>query len=184
MAHRIEESPATAPEASAAQPRGTVLVGILSGLAGGFVMLVFLMLCSGLEGLGWLHPLQSIGATLVGGGTQSVAATVTTGALLHAVASVVFGVGLAAVLPADFPPGSATTVGGAYGLLTAGIMMSLVVPAVSPPFRDAVQPVGGSWTIGHVVFGATLGLTLALRNRVSARVSGRKAAGVGTAETT
>jgi hypothetical protein len=156
-------------------------VGVLPGLVGGLAMLVFLMLAGGLAGLGWLHPLESIGATVVtSGGPVAIAA----GALLHAVASIAFGVCLAAVLPAGFPPGSAAAAGIAYGLAVAGIMMSLVVPAVNPAFRAAVQPVGGSWTVGHVVFGATLGLTLALRHRVPASAPGPRATAVGTVEPT
>lgn len=184
MTQRIGDAPAAGPDASAAFPQGTVLVGVLPGLLGGLAMLAFLMFASGLAGLGWLHPLESIGVTLVAEGTARGVATVSAGALLHAVASIAFGVCLAAVLPAGFPPGSAAAAGVAYGLAVAGVMMSLVVPAVNPAFRAAIQPVGGSWTIGHVVFGATLGLTLALRHRVPAREPGRRAAAVGTVEPT
>jgi len=173
--------PSAAPQANAAPPRGTVLAGIRSGLAGGLVMFLVVALSAGIEGLGWLHPLEAIGTTLVGAGTSGGAAAVAGGALLHAVASAVFGVGLAAVLPDDFPPVSAAAVGGAYGLFTAGLMMSLVVPLVNPAFRALIQPVGGSWTIGHIGFGATLGLALTLRHWASRRAIKRAASVAGTA---
>lgn len=168
MVDRIGGLPAEAPRANAEPPRGSVMAGIPSGLAGGLAMLAFLALCAGVQGLGWLHPLESIGATLVDAGASSGAA-VAAGALLHAVASAAFGIGLAALLPESFPRGSSVGVGVAYGLFAAGFMMSLVVPAVNPAFRAAVQPVGGSWTIGHAVFGATLGLALSVRRRGATR---------------
>ncbi len=182
MVDRIVGPPA-APQPNAAPRWGTVLAGILSGLAGGLVMFVVVALSAGVERLGWLHPLEAIGSTLVGAGTSGAAA-IAAGALLHAVASAVFGVGLATVLPDDFPPVSAAAVGGAYGLFTAGLMMSLVVPAVNPAFRALIQPVGGSWTIGHVGFGTTLGLALTLRHRASSRAMKRAASVAGTAQPT
>lgn len=183
MADRIVGPPG-APQANAEPPRGTVLAGIRSGLAGGLVMFVVVALSASLEGLGWLHPLEAIGATLVGAGTSGGAAAVAAGALLHAVASAVFGVGLAAVLPDDFPPVSAAVVGGVYGLFIAGLMMTLVVPAVNPAFRALIQPVGGSWTIGHVGFGTILGLALTLRRWASSRAMKRAASVAGRAQPT
>ena len=182
MVDRIVGPPAAA-QANAAPPRGTTLAGIRSGLAGGLVRFIGVALSAGVEGRGWLHPLEALGATLMGAGTSGAAA-VAAGALLHAVASAVFGVGLAAVLPDDFPPVSAATVGGAYGLFIAGLMMSLVVPAVNPGFRALIQPVGGSWTIAHVGFGTTLGLALTLRRRASSRAMKPAASGAGTAQPT
>lgn len=129
-------------------------------------MLVPLALVAGLEGLGWLHPVEAIGATAAAPGSPAALAA---GLLLHALASSVFGLIFAAILPDGFPPASAVAVGGGYGLVVAGTMMTAVVPAVSPAFRSAVQPVGGSWVVAHVLFGTALAYTLVRWRRASDR---------------
>jgi hypothetical protein len=55
---------------------------------------------------------------------------------------------------------------------------------VNPAFRVFIQPVGGSWTIGHVGFGTTLGLALTLRHWASSRAMKRAASVAGTAQPT
>jgi hypothetical protein len=182
MANRIGGLRAAAPQRKDVARRRWILSGALSGLAGGFVMLTVVALSAAVEGMGWLQPLEAIGATLSGAEASGGAATVAIGAALHTVVSAVFGVGLAAVLSDDFPRGSAATVGGAYGLFTAGVMMSLIVPVVNPVFRSAVQPVGGSWAIGHAAFGVTAGLALTLRRRASSRAQNDVATVARTAE--
>lgn len=173
-----------APEVNAVPVRETVLAGILSGLAGGAAMLVVLAVSTRLAGLGWVHPLEAIGTTLVGPGAAGGAAAIAAGLFLHAVTSAGFGIALALILPDDFPPVSAATVGGACGLCAAGLMMSLGTPAVNPDFRSSIQSVGGSWTIAHVAFGVTLGLALTVRRRATSRAMKRAAPVAGTAQMT
>ena len=179
MSDRVEEGLAI-PAWHAVRRQGSVGAGIQAGLLGGFAMLALLALCAGATGLGWLHPIGAMGATIGTSGTGAVVA----GTALHLAVSGVLGIPLAAVLPDDFPPGSAAVVGAAYGILVAAVMTSLVVPAVSPGFRTAIQPAGGSWTLGHVVFGATLAVALALRRRASLRAAERPGAGAGMAQST
>jgi len=128
-------------------------------------MLLLLALVAGLEGLGWSHPLQAIGARTAGAGVDGGPTAVALGALLHLLASAGLGLLFAALLPDDFPIPSAIAAGGGFGLFAAGFMMTVVAPAVSPELRSAVQPVGGSWVNGHVLFGCVLGAVLSALRR-------------------
>ena len=160
--------PATmSPGSSRVAHQGFVRAGIQGGLLGGLAMLAFLALCTGLMGLGWRHALEAIGATVGATGAAAVVA----GALLHAAVSVSFAVPFAALLPGGYGPGSAVVIGGTYGIFVAAVMTGLVVPAVSQDFLAAIQPAGGPWTIGHVVFGATVAVALVLRERAAPSAS-------------
>jgi len=165
MLHTIA-GPAAAPRATAVpMRRSATRVGAVSGLAGGLFMLVFLSISAAASGLGWLQPLEAIGATVAGGALPAGPAAVLTGLVIHALAAALFGVPFASVLPDDFPIASSLTVGAGYGLFLAGIMMSLVVPMVAPEFRDQAQPIGGAWGLAHGLFGSALAYALALLRR-------------------
>lgn len=168
--------PAVAPrEVSAVSRGGKAWAGVQSGLAGGLLMLALLSVCAAFAGLGWLQPLAAIGATAVSGAPGGLMAVVA-GLVLHAVVSAGFGVAFAAVLPDDSPGTSAVSVGIGYGLFVAGLMQSLVVPAVSPEFRGAAQPIGGSWVVAHGLFGGALAFALVRRRRATSHLPDEAAA--------
>lgn len=153
---------------SAAGQRGALASGVVSGLLGGAVMALFLAAAASAAGMTGLQPLEAIGATFLaadspGGGPGPALY----GALLHALTSVGLGLVFAALVPRDLPPVCAAMVGIGYAMFAAGIMASLVVPAVNPEFRTAAQPIGGAWVMAHALFGAALGLSYALQHRTS-----------------
>ena len=146
--------------------------GMASGLLGGALMALFLMAAAGVVGLGPLYPLQVIGTTLVGPeGLERSVIALSAGLLLHLALSAACGVLFAAFVHRDMPLPCAIGVGVGYAFLVLGVMASLVVPAVSPLFREKMQPIGGSWVIAHAVFGASLGFAPALRG-ISSRALG------------
>jgi hypothetical protein len=146
--------------------RGVLAAGIVSGLLGGAVTAIFLVVAASAAGMPALYPLKVIGATFVGpealgGGSGPVLY----GAALHALTSIALGLVFASLVPRELPPLCGVVVGMGYALFVAGIMTSLVVPAVNPAFRGEMQPIGGSWVIAHALFGLALGLSHALSGR-------------------
>ena len=99
MVDATGEPAATPPGVGTVRKQWSLRAGIEHGLLAGLVMLGCLALCARAIGLGWLHPLEAIGATT--GATGGAA--ITSGAALHAVVSVSFGIPFAAILPRGFP---------------------------------------------------------------------------------
>lgn len=162
---RVEVARAAAPAADTLSRQQWLVAGATSGLLGGAVMALFLMLAAGIAGTQWLQPLAAIGTTLVGAEAAGAAAW---GAVLHALTSVALGLVFAAIFPRDLPPVSAAVVGAGYAFFAMGIMASLVVPLVNPSFATAAQPAGGAWVVAHALFGAALGLSWARWRRAGA----------------
>ncbi|HEU4382951.1 MAG TPA: DUF6789 family protein [Anaeromyxobacteraceae bacterium] len=147
--------------------RGAVASGIASGLLGGAAMALFLAAAASAAGVPARQVLEAIGTTFVGAGGLGGAERALYGAALHALVAVAAGLAYTAVVPRDLPPASAAVVGVGYALFLAGIMTSVVVPLVNPGFREAAQPIGGSWVMAHAVYGAVLGLWYARRGRAA-----------------
>jgi len=129
-------------------------------------MAIFLVAAAIRAGMPGLYPLKVIGATFVGPEALGRGSgPVLYGAALHALTSIALGLVFAGLVPRELPPLCGVVVGMGYALLAAGIMASLVVPAVNPAFRGEMQPIGGSWVIAHALFGLALGLSHALSGR-------------------
>jgi len=159
---------------SAAQGAGwreVILPGIAAGLLGGAAMAAWLTIAAGVAGMAALAPLKAIGLTFAGPGALAEGSALL-GLALHALVSAVLGIVYFAVFPRDLPPGCAAVVGGGYAMFALGIMATVVVPTVNAPFREAMQPIGGSWVVAHVLFGVALGLGPELRRRLSRAGSG------------
>jgi hypothetical protein len=165
---RVEAARAAAPAADVVPRQQWLVGGATSGLLGGAVMALFLMLAAGVAGTPWLQPLAAVGTTLVGAEAPG-AGSAAWGAALHALTSVALGLGFAAIVPRDLPPVSAAVVGAGYAFFAMGIMASLVVPLVSPAFATAAQPAGGAWVVAHALFGMALGLSWARRRQAGPR---------------
>lgn len=137
--------------------------GIITGLAGGVVMLAVAVIGARWEGLAAMHALEVIGESFVGPGALDGAMKISFGALVHLTTSVAFGVLLASIVPRDFPMASAIGVGVGFALFALMFMMPVVVPWANPGFRRGMQDIGGTWVLAHALFGATLGMSPALR---------------------
>jgi hypothetical protein len=164
---RVEVARAAAPAADTLPRQRWLVAGATSGLLGGAVMALFLMLAAGVAGTPWLQPLAAIGTTFVGAEAPGAGAAAW-GAALHALTSAALGLGFAAIFPRDLPPVSAAVVGAGYAFLAMAIMASLVVPLVNPAFAAAAQPAGGAWVVAHALFGTALGLSWARWRRAGA----------------
>lgn len=155
---RAEVAGGAAPAAEAL-PRQEWLSAAAGGLLGGAAMGLFLMLVAGAGGVSWGHPLRVIGTAFAGAASlDGGAGAVALGAFLHALTSAVLGLAYAAIVPRGLPRVSGAVVGLGYALFAMAIMTSLVVPAVGPAFATAAQPAGGTWVVGHALFGVVLGL--------------------------
>jgi hypothetical protein len=131
--------------------------GILCGVAGGVTMIGVAAISATEQGLSALHSLEVIGASLVGPEALGGAGKIAFGAVLHLLTSAAFGIVFASILPRDFPAASAIGAGVGYALFALMFMMILVVPWANPGFRWGMQAIGGSWVVGHAVFGVALG---------------------------
>ena len=149
-----------------------VASGIVSGLLGGAAMALFLAAAASAAGMPARHVLEAIGATFVEAGALGGMGQVLGGAVLHALVAVAAGLAYAAVVPRDLPPSCAAVLGLGCALFLAGIMMSLVVPLANPGFREQAQPLGGSWVVGHALYGVVLGLWHGRGGRASRDVAG------------
>ena len=154
--------------------RGTLASGLVSGLVGGVAMAGFMVVAAALAGLPRLHALDVLGDTFVGLERLDGAAEIAFGAAIHLLVAVVAGLAYAAVVPRDLPRTCAAVVGMGYALFLAGFMASVVLPVANPTFREGMQPLGGSWVIGTVLYGAALGWLYAFTGRtIGASAPGR-----------
>jgi hypothetical protein len=149
--------------------------GIITGIAGGMVMLAVAMFGARSEELETTHALQVIGESFVGPEALDGATKIAFGALVHLTTSVAFGILLASIVPRDFPMASAIGVGVGFALFALMFMMPVVVPWANPGFRRGMQDIGGTWVLAHALFGATLGMSPALRRWFVHAASGASA---------
>lgn len=158
-------TPDAEPALGAVSQSGTVASGAVSGLVGGVAMAAFMVVAALATGMAELHALDVLGDTFVGLERLEGMAEIAFGAAIHLLVAVVAGLAFAAVVPRDLPPTCAVMVGMGYALFLAGFMASVVLPVVNPTFRDGMQPLGGSWVIGTVLYGAALGWLYAFAGR-------------------
>jgi hypothetical protein len=156
----------------AAQRHELLLSGVVSGVLGGVAMLVVAGIAAALQDVDPLRPLEIMGETFLGPDALERGAKIALGGLLHLVVAAALGVLFAALAPREYAPGSAMGLGVGFGLFTAGLMMTALVPWVNPGFREGIQVIGGSWVVAHAVFGLVVGAAPALRRRLSAPAAG------------
>lgn len=156
----------------AARERGALGSGIVGGLLGGAAMALFMSAAASAAGLPAWQVLRAVGTTFVGAGSLGGTGQVLYGAALHGLVSAAVGLAFAGAVPRDFPPGSAAVLGLGYAFFLAGIMASLVIPAVNPGFREQVQPVGGAFVVAHALYGVVLGLWHARGGRTGPGAAG------------
>ena len=163
---QVDAVEAGRPAAASLRPAGRVMTGAVSGLLGGAVMAVFVMLAAAATGMDALHPMRAIGATLGGAeALQGGAGGVALGLLLHAATSIAFGLLFVAIFPIDLRPLEAVVIGAGYAMFVLGIMAVAVVPSVNVSFRVQTQPIGGAWVIAHALYGCALALGAARLGR-------------------
>ena len=144
--------------------------GALAGLAGGVMMVFYLMLYSDFWGAGFGLPLRLFGATffgvdaLIGGvGVMLV------GLLLHLVVSAALGI-LYALIPRPTTTTFHSLLGGiGFGVAVLIVSTFLVLPAADPVLRARVALTPMAWFLSHAIYGALMGgLVMPLRRRFGA----------------
>jgi hypothetical protein len=150
--------------------------GVVAGLIGGVLMVVWAMFATLAQGLGPFAIPQLIGAAFRGPEALIQGPlTIVWGAVLHLVVSASFGVLFATLVRRDTPGGIATLAGIAYGLGLFVLMSFVVVPVVDPVMSNRVSMMIGTVLVMHVLYGVGVGLTPRLRREFAARVMSSRA---------
>jgi hypothetical protein len=141
-------------------PRAVVMAGIVAGLAGGVLMLIWLMLRAELGGAGAGYPLRSIGATFAGpaalvGGTE----VVLRGLFLHLAVAIAWGLGFAWSSSPRTRGGGALLMSLLYALGVLLVMTWLVLPAVNPTLNARLPILLVDWIAAHALYGVALAMT-------------------------
>ncbi|MBW3589308.1 MAG: hypothetical protein KY429_07805 [Actinobacteria bacterium] len=153
--------------------RSTITRGIVGGLVGGIVMAMFAMIAGATYlGTGFFTPMYHIAAFLIGpeemkssmdGGTFYFSAgPAALGMMIHMVTAIGWGV-LFALLVSRIRIGGASLIllGAIYGLAVMAFMSFIALPIIGQ--GDMPTMVGWpTFSIEHVLYGATLGAWLGL----------------------
>lgn len=152
--------------------RGEILLaGGAAGVAGGIVMILWMILAAVVDDRGPLSALEPIGLTFLGDSAVEGTPLVTVwGIFLHLAVAAAFGVLFTAMLGPGFPFGSAFIIGVGYAWVILSVAASLVLPVVNPTLRDHMPALGGAWVIASALYGAALGLGPPLRLRIRQRL--------------
>jgi len=151
-----------------------------AGLAAGMVMAMWSMIVAAVAGQGFWAPVRAITAMLfgkehAGGGWDP--ASVIGGAMLHMAFSMMAGVGFAAII------GRFTTRLAVAGYVAAAMLWGLALWAINTFAVGPAMPGGElmtsampawSWFVGHLMFGAGLGLLYALWRRGVTRLASQQ----------
>lgn len=150
--------------------QGIFVGGAASGIIAGAVMGVFAMTYMAWAGAGFFALPRGTAASLLGvtalvGG----AGTITLGLFLHFVTAAFWGILFASIIRKDTPAGKAFWGGLAYGVGMWAVMIYGVVPVLDPVMQPRVAMMPGAVFIAHLVYGACLFVTPALRRRYAER---------------
>lgn len=147
--------------------RAALVSGIATGILGGTVMILILMITTAARGLGFWTPLQSLAATFLGvealvGGTW----TMLLGLAFHLAVASVLAFVYAALVGRTASFGGALLTGAAYGLAIYAFMSFFLLPMVNPVMAARVALLPVVWFFAHMAFGATLALAPLLKRRM------------------
>lgn len=169
MATRARTAEPSVVERAPTRERSAVTAGLLAGLVAVIAMSIWFMGHAAVNGMGIWTPLKLIAATFVG--IESLVGgpgVLLVGGLIHMVTGMAYGVIFAFLLPSRAGAGAGLLAGLVYGGLILLLMTFAVLPAVNDIMRERVDLIPVAWTVGHLIYGATLGLLLpAFRGRVS-----------------
>jgi len=157
--------------------KDSVTAGTIAGLVAGTAMALFLMIVSGLGGMGFWHPMELNGAIIYGvdailGGVGPAF----TGLVLHMISCALLGAIFGAILPIDRMPtnskesGKSTGYGILFGVASWGFVTFFALPLLNQTMKDRIDLAPGWWFLSFLVFGATLGITPVLRRAISHQV--------------
>jgi hypothetical protein len=140
----------------------------VAGLIAGMMMAMFAMVVAAIAGYGFWAPPRAIASTVIGeshfGGGFDLGSVVL-GLAIHMMASPIFGVLYAigvSLIGSRVPLVVQMTTGIAWGIGLWAINTYVVAPVLpgGQLFTDAMP--GWSWFVGHLIFGAMLGVLYAL----------------------
>lgn len=145
---------------------GIAAGGGLSGVLAGGAMMLTLMTVSASLGQGFWTPLELVGGTLLGlnavlGGFWAGAV----GLALHLSASAAWGMLFASLLSRETTAGQAFWSGLVYGVAVWAVMTYIGLPVLDRTMEPRVNLIQGAWFACHLLYGACLAWTPALRRR-------------------
>ncbi len=147
-----------------------ILSGAGVGALAGMAMAGWAMVASLANGDGFLKPVQLIAATVYG--TDALTLTVpviATGLVLHMLTSMGLGAALGLFLNRSTPIWLSEALSLAWGIIAWALFTFAVLPQTNTVMHEATDKTPINWFIGHVIFGAVLGLTPIVANWVSTR---------------
>jgi hypothetical protein len=150
--------------------RALAIAGAEAGLISGLVMILSMMVYTAAIGEGFLFPAKEIAATFMGveaiiGGVG----TVLLGLAIHLAVSAAWGAAFSLMLAPNSSTGSAIGWGIAYAVGIWLVMTYVALPFFDPVMSDRVALYSGWWFALHLVYGAVLGITPELAERMAVR---------------
>lgn len=150
--------------------QGIFAGGATAGIFAAIVMALFSMSLAATQGIGFWTPMRMIAASLVG--VKALVATpavILLGICLHLGTGAFWGVVFASFVRRSTSAGAAFWAGLLYGVGVWAFMSYIGLPALNRTMeaRVAMQP--GKFFAGHLLYGACLMVTPALKNRFAER---------------
>jgi hypothetical protein len=150
----------THPNLTAAKIASSAVAGFVAGL----VMALVAMTRSGILGLGFWLPVQSIAATFLGvGALIGGIGAVVLGFFAHVTMSLLTGGIFGALISSEASRGVIVGLALAYGVLLWAAMTFLVLPIVNEVMLERVMVGPVWWFVLHLIYGLVLGLVVAQR---------------------
>ena len=139
--------------------RDIMIVGSAAGITAGITMAMWAMLTSVWHGVDLSASFEMIGATFTGASSAPTGlGSAFYGLMLHAGMAAGLGILFTAFLPLSATTRFATRAGLAFGVGVLLAMTFVVTPLVNPALHQGLGAIPKSWTIQHLIFGATLGV--------------------------
>jgi hypothetical protein len=150
----------TYPNLTAAKIASSAVAGFVAGM----VMVVCAMARSGIVGLGFWLPAQSIAATFFGvDALISGTGAVVLGLIAHVVMSLLVGGIFGALISSDSSRGVIVGLALAYSILIWAAMTFLALPLINEVMLERVLLTPVWWFVLHLIYGLVLGLVVAQR---------------------
>lgn len=136
-----------------------LLNGAVVGALAGVAMAGWAMTTSLIAGNGFLKPVQLIAATFFGEEALTLTLVVfVSGLLLHMATSMVLGAMIGPVLSRSMPLWVSGLVGILWGIVAWAAFTFAIMPQGNVVMHKATDQTPVTWFLGHVIFGAVLGL--------------------------
>lgn len=137
-----------------------IVIGAVGGSVAGVAMAGWAMATSLVYGNGFMTPVQLIAATVFGESALELTLPVlVTGLGLHMATSAALGAAVGPVLKSTNSLVVNQLIAIAWGIAAWAVFTFAVLPTSNPVMGSAVGQTPITWFVGHVIFGAVLGLT-------------------------